>query len=116
MPTLHLPTADRGMESYQTREPRSWEVKSRGNFDRIALAAAHVVADPFAKIDPWIEPAIDWEATIGYRRYLWSCGLGVAEAMDTAQRGMGLDWARALKLIEMSVDASRDVAGGVCFF
>jgi Protein of unknown function (DUF993) len=115
MPTLQLPTADRRMESYQTQEPRSWEVKSRGNFDRIALAAAHVVADPFAKIDPWIESAIDWEGTIAYRRYLWSCGLGVAEAMDTAQRGMGLDWARALKLIEMSVDASRDVAGAVVF-
>jgi len=115
MPTLQLPTADRRMEAYQTQEPRSWEVKPRGNFDRIALAAAHVVADPFAGINPWIESAIDWEATIAYRRYLWSCGLGVAEAMDTAQRGMGLDWERALKLIEMSVDASRDVAGAVVF-
>ena len=115
MPTLQLPTADRRMESYRTREPRSWEVKPQGNFDRIALAAAHVVADPFAEINPWIESAIDWDATIAYRRHLWSCGLGVAEAMDTAQRGMGLDWGRALKLIEMSVDASRDVAGAVVF-
>ena len=115
MPTLQLPTADRRMESYQTREPRSWEVKSRGNFDRIALAAAHVVADPIANIDPSIESAIDWETTIAYRRYLWSCGLGVAEAMDTAQRGMGLDWGHALKLIEMSVDASREIAGAVVF-
>ena len=115
MPTLQLPTADRRMESYRTREPRSWEVQPQGNFDRVALAAAHVVADPLAEINPWIESAIDWDATIAYRRYLWSCGLGVAEAMDTAQRGMGLDWEHALKLIEMSVDASRDVAGAVVF-
>jgi hypothetical protein len=115
MPTLQLPTADRRMESYRTREPRSWEVKSDGAFGRIALAAAHVVADPFVDVSPWNESAIDWEATIAYRRYLWSCGLGLAEAMDTAQRGMGLDWERALKLIEMSVDASNGVAGAVVF-
>ena len=76
MPTLELPTADRRIDSYQTREPRSWVVKSRGNFDRIALAAAHVVADPLAEIDPWMNSAIDWEATIAYRRHLWSFGLG----------------------------------------
>src|SRR6202043_790472 len=111
MPTLQLPTADRRMEAYQTQEPRSWEVKPRGNFDRIALAAAHVVADPFAGINPWIESAIDWEATIAYRRYLWSCGLGVAEAMDTAQRGMGLDWSVASELIRRSLAEARTIPG-----
>ncbi len=70
------------------------------------LAAAHVVADPPADIDPWLKAAPDWERTIAYREYLWDLGLGVAEAMDTAQRGMGLDWPMALELIK------RSVAGG----
>ena len=67
-------------------------------FNRIAYAAAHVVADPLADGDPWLDAAIDWERTIAFRRHLWSLGLGVAEAMDTAQRGMGArlaDLARA---------------------
>ena len=115
MPILQLPTADRRIESYRTRQPRSWGAKPDRAFDRIALAAAHVVADPCVDISPWNDTAIDWDATIAYRRYLWSCGLGLAEAMDTAQRGMGLDWQRALKLIEMSVDASKDIAGAVVF-
>jgi hypothetical protein len=58
--------------------------------NRVAYAAAHVVADPYAAADPWLQPAIDWDATLAYRSYLWSLGFGVAEAMDTAQRGMGL--------------------------
>ena len=58
-------------------------------FNRIAYAAAHVVADPLADRDPWLDAAIDWDTTIAFRRHLWSLGLGVAEAMDTAQRGMG---------------------------
>ena len=60
-------------------------------FNRIAYSAAHVVADPRAAIDPWLQCAVDWDSTIAYRQRLWSLGLGVAEAMDTAQRGMGLD-------------------------
>lgn len=81
------------------------------SFNRIAYSAAHVVADPLAIADPWIDCAIDWDATIGYRRHLWSLGLGVAEAMDTAQRGMGLDWPTSLELIRRSLDAARDVPG-----
>src|SRR5262249_57336612 len=67
-------------------------------FNRIAYAAAHVVADPLAHADPWLEPAIDWERTVAFRRHLWSLGLGVAEAMDTAQRGMGLACRRRSEL------------------
>jgi Protein of unknown function (DUF993) len=78
------------------------------SFSRIAYSAAHVVADPRASSDPWLECAIDWDATIAYRRRLWSLGLGVAEAMDTAQRGMGLDWPTSLQLIRRSLDAARD--------
>jgi Protein of unknown function (DUF993) len=77
-------------------------------FNRIAYSAAHVVADPRAAIDPWLQCAVDWEATIAYRQRLWSLGLGVAEAMDTAQRGMGLDWPTSLELIRRSLDAAKD--------
>jgi hypothetical protein len=82
-------------------------------FDRIAYSAAHVVSDPRAAIDPWLQAAVDWDATIAYRQRLWSLGLGVAEAMDTAQRGMGLDWPTSLELIRRSLDAARDVPGAL---
>ena len=82
-------------------------------FNRITYSAAHVVADPLAAIDPWLQSAVDWDATIAYRRYLWSLGLCVAEAMDTAQRGMGLNWPTSLELIRRSLDAARDVPGAL---
>src|SRR5256886_6073461 len=82
-------------------------------FNRIAYAAAHVVADPRADADPWLDAAIDWERTVAFRRHLWSLGLGVAEAMDTAQRGMGLDWPTSLELIRRSLDAARDCPGAL---
>jgi len=82
-------------------------------FNRIAYSAAHVVADPRAAADPWLQCAIDWDATIAYRRHLWSLGLGVAEAMDTAQRGMGLDWPTSLELIRRSLAAAQDIPGAL---
>ncbi|HEX4487453.1 MAG TPA: DUF993 family protein, partial [Terriglobales bacterium] len=57
---------------------------------RVAFAAAHVVLDPLRTTEPLTHPVVDWESTLAYREYLWSLGFGVAEAMDTAQRGMGL--------------------------
>lgn len=69
------------------------------NFDRVVFSAAHVVADPFTPADPSGPAVIDWERTLAFRRHLVSLGLGIAEAMDTAQRGMGLDWPGALELI-----------------
>src|SRR5207302_1947313 len=66
---------------------------------------------PLSSKAPWLEPAIDWEATIAYREHLWSWGLGIAEAMDTAQRGMGLDWPTSLELIRRPLDAAQDVPG-----
>jgi hypothetical protein len=75
-------------------------------FNRIALAAAHVTADPFADADPSGPPVIDWKATLAYRRHLLDLGFGIAEAMDTSQRGMGLDWPNALELIRRSLDAA----------
>jgi hypothetical protein len=87
---IKLPASDGTLAGYAVREPRQFQRPTRP-FTRKALAAAHVVADPLSAKEPWLDAAIDWEATIAYRRHLWSWGLGVAEAMDTAQRGMGLD-------------------------
>ena len=75
-------------------------------FNRSALAAVHVVADPLAAQEPGLGSAIDWEATLAFRRHILDLGLGVAEAMDTAQRGMGLDWPAARELIERSLAAA----------
>jgi len=95
--TIRLPTGDCAV-----REPGRFE-KPKTPFTRKALAAAHVVADPFSTKEPWLEAAIDWDATLAYRRHLWSWGFGVAEAMDTAQRGMGLDWNNSLELIRRTI-------------
>jgi hypothetical protein len=112
MPRITLPTTDRRLESYRTLPPRAFP-PATPPFPRIAFSAAHVVADPLADIDPWLQPAIDWDRTIAYRRHLWSLGLGVAEAMDTAQRGMGLDWPASLDLIRRSLAAARDLPGAL---
>src|SRR3712207_4906403 len=112
MPTINLPTAAGRVEPFTTRPPRDFP-RATPPFPRVALAAAHVVADPLAEQDPWLDVKIDWDRTIAYRRYLWSLGLGVAEAMDTAQRGMGLDWIGAQALIRRSLDAMKDVLGAV---
>ena len=108
--TIKLPQADGRMENFSVREPRVFERPSKP-FTRRALGAAHVVADPLSTRDPWLEAAIDWDATIAYRKHLWSWGLGIAEAMDTAQRGMGLDWTNSLELVRRTLDAAKDVPG-----
>ena len=72
-------------------------------FPRIAYAAAHVVADPLADLAPWQQAAVDWDATLAFRRHLWGLGFKIAEAMDTSQRGMGLDWPTARELIRRSL-------------
>ena len=112
MQTVMLPVAGGALETYQVRESRHFAPPTRA-FTRRALAAAHVVADPLSAKDPWLEAAIDWDATIAFRRHLWSYGFGVAEAMDTAQRGMGLDWENSLELIRRTLDAARSVPGAV---
>ena len=78
---------------------------------RIAFAAAHVVVDPLRTAEPLTHPVVDWDATLAYREHLWSLGFGVAEAMDTAQRGMGLDWPLALELITRSTSAGKARGG-----
>lgn len=115
MAVIRLPTADRLVEAHHTRTAPRWPERSTPSFNRIAFSAAHVVSDPLAEGDPWLASEIDWNATIAYRRYLWSLGLGVAEAMDTAQRGMGLDWPTALELIRCSTEAARGHKGALVF-
>ena len=109
--SLNLPTASGCLENYKLRGSVPLKPKSRMPFNRIAYSAAHVVSDPLAAVDPWLQCAVDWDTTIDYRRHLWSLGLGVAEAMDTAQRGMGLDWPTSLELIRRTLDAAQDVPG-----
>jgi hypothetical protein len=110
---ITLPTAERKLEPFQLSVPREFPTQQARSFNRIAYSAAHVVADPLSTLEPWLESAVDWEATIAYRRYLWGLGLGVAEAMDTAQRGMGLDWPTSLELIGRSIAAARAVPGAL---
>ncbi len=108
MATISLPTKDRRFEPYVTGEPIVLPKPGASPaFNRVAYAAAHVVADPLADVDPWLTPALDWERTIAFRNYLWDLGLGVAEAMDTAQRGGGLDWSGAKELISLALDAAK---------
>ena len=79
--------------------------RAASGWNRIAYAAAHVVADPMAEADPWVDSVVDWDRTLAFREHLWSLGFGVAEAMDTAQRGMGLGWSDALELIRRTREA-----------
>ena len=110
---LTMPDAQGALRAYTLRGTPTPLPSKAAPFNRIAFSAAHVVADALADIDPWLQCAIDWDATIRYRQRLWSLGLGVAEAMDTAQRGMGLDWPTSLQLIARSIDAARDVPGAL---
>jgi hypothetical protein len=104
---LDLPRSDRTLEQYRLRGIGVTKGRTTPeSFDRVAFSAAHVVADPLADIDPWSQSAIDWERTIAFRHHLWDLGLGVAEAMDTAQRGGGLGWEQAKELIRRSVTAA----------
>jgi Protein of unknown function (DUF993) len=113
MTKIKLPTALGHLADYRLAAPKAFPAKAAGPFNRVAYAAAHVVADPLAEVDPWLEVAIDWQRTIAFREHLWDLGLGVAEAMDTAQRGMGLDWPASLELIRRSIAASNARGGAL---
>lgn len=102
-----LPAADGTLQPYQISPPRGWPRPEGPPRSRVVYAAAHVVADPLG--DPAAPvPAVDWDSTLRVRRHLWAYGLRVAEAMDTAQRNMGLDWTAARELAKRSADAAKD--------
>ncbi|EJL53812.1 hypothetical protein PMI09_03148, partial [Rhizobium sp. CF122] len=108
--TLRLPVSGGTLQDYTVANtPLAAPERPAGGhaFNRVAFAAAHVVVDPLADNDPWLDRNIDWERTVAFREYLWDLGLGVAEAMDTAQRGMGLDWTGAKELIANVQSAAR---------
>ena len=105
---LKLPTADHRLEPYRLTGVPLVPRAPRVALTRTAFAAAHVVSDPLRERSPWdSRPAVDWDATLRFRQSLWDQGLGLAEAMDTAQRGMGVDWATALDLIQRTMAAAR---------
>ncbi|MFC0804374.1 dihydrodipicolinate synthase family protein [Ensifer sp. P24N7] len=113
MVSIKLPIEGR-LASYDlTGRPVPFKRRDAKAFSRVAFAAAHVVADPLADNDPWLAPAIDWERTLAFRHRLWDLGLGVAEAMDTAQRGMGLGWPEARELIRRSLAEARGRQGAL---
>ena len=112
---LRLPRANGRIESYRLADAAPLPDAAGPAFaSRAAYASAHVVIDPIASPDPFDCAVIDWDRTLSFRRHLWSLGFGVAEAMDTAQRGMGLDWPRAAELIRRScAEACGPIACGV---
>ncbi|MGA5707878.1 dihydrodipicolinate synthase family protein [Streptomyces cellulosae] len=109
--TLRLPDAHGALRAYEPRTEPLALTPGAPFTSRTVFSAAHVVADPYADTTPDSPAAVDWDATLAFRRHLWAHGLGVAEAMDTAQRGMGLDWAGAAELIRRSA-AEAKAAGG----
>ncbi|MGD6745351.1 dihydrodipicolinate synthase family protein [Streptomyces sp. BH106] len=111
--TIHLPNSAGELKAYEARaEPLTFDTGAP-LASRVVYSAAHVVADPLADTTPDSPAAVDWDATLAFRRHLWSHGLGVAEAMDTAQRGMGLDWAGAAELIRRSSAEAKSVGGRI---
>jgi hypothetical protein len=103
MTEITLPALNGKLECYRLQGAPLVPPKPPQPFNRVALAAAHVVVDPLSSAEPSGPPAIDWERTLAYRHHLLDLGFGIAEAMDTSQRGMGLDWPSARELIERTL-------------
>src|SRR6478735_2834012 len=111
MSSITLPTTDGPDVDLRLGAPAQLTVLSAPPASRIAYAAAHVVADPRRASAEGLPDQIDWDGTLELRHRLWELGLGVAEAMDTSQRGMGLDWPSARELARRTLAAAR-VSGG----
>lgn len=111
-PKIDLPNPHGRLETYRLTGAAPYEPPRESLKCRQAFAAAHVVADPLTS-SASTEVALDWDATLAYRRHLWDHGLGVAEAMDTAQRGMGLDWPSTRELIALSCAEAKAEGGKV---
>jgi hypothetical protein len=110
-PTVLLPRADGTVGEYRLGRPGDFTRPDGPLTSRTAYAAAHVVADPFGDNTPGAPVDVDWDATLAFRRHLWSYGLGVADAMDTAQRGMGLPWSTTAELIRRSAAEAASCGG-----
>lgn len=111
MPVLVLPVAGGHLDRFEMGPATAFKATGAAVEVRTVYAAAHVVMDVQASQDPWRAPRVDWDATMAFRHHLWDLGFKVAEAMDTSQRGMGLEWAGAKELIRRSLAESRTVRG-----
>lgn len=111
--TVAIPLADGGWETVTLREPRDWAEHPEPFTERVAFAAAHVVADPRGENVPGAPAVIDWDATLAFRRHLFRYGFGVAEAMDTAQRNMGLDWPAVQELVRRSAGQAAEAGARI---
>jgi hypothetical protein len=116
MTSLLLPVSGGRVERYALKNaalPTAGGRIAAPIFNRVVYAAAHVVVDPLAESDPHLDAVIDWDETLRFRHYLWDLGFGIAEAMDTAQRGMGLDWPGALELNRRTLAEAKSRPGAV---
>lgn len=113
--TIHvqIPLEDGTVERHEMNQPGDFRRPDAPLTSRRAFSAVHVVADPLAENTPASGANIDWDATMAFRRHIWSWGLSVAEAMDTAQRGMGLDWPAIQELIRRSIAESKSEGGDI---
>ncbi len=112
-PTIQLPDENGTLLPYTLSEPTHYEPPTKPFTSRTLYAAAHVVADPTADNSEGRPAVLDWDATLAYRHHLWRYGFAVAEAMDTAQRGFGLDWGATKELIRRSVAEAKSVGGTI---
>lgn len=116
MPELILPSPGGGARTHRTRERLALhDFAGPPPVSRTVYAAAHVVIDPLAEAEPGTPAVIDWDATLAFRRHVWSLGLGVADGMDTAQRGGGLSWPQAKELIVRSGAEARGSGADLAF-
>jgi Protein of unknown function (DUF993) len=110
---IRLPRADGTCVLYTLGQPSPFPSSATPPCSRVAYAAAHVVCDPLSESSSTSPARVDWDATLAYRHHLWSLGFSLAEAMDTAQRGMGLDWTVSKELIRRSVAEARAIGAGI---
>jgi len=110
---LAIPDSGGAWRTIELFEPRAWPEHPEPHRARVAFAAAHVVADPFGENVPGAPAVIDWDSTLAFRRNLFRYGLGVAEAMDTAQRNMGLDWTAVQELVRRSAAQAKQLGARI---
>ncbi|WP_049788400.1 dihydrodipicolinate synthase family protein [Isoptericola variabilis] len=116
--TVRLPRFDDagrpvGTEVRELNAPGPWTTPAGEITSRVAFAAAHVVPHVGAENVPGAPAVVDWDSTLAYRHRIWEHGLGVADAMDTAQRGMGLDWAATQELVRRSAAEAASVGARI---
>ena len=112
MTDLILASNGKKLERYNLVSAGYGSYSPSSGFNRTVYAAAHIVVDPLQQNAPWsASPAIDWDATLAYRQHLWGMGFKIAEAMDTSQRGMGVDWPTSLELIKRTLGMAKNIPG-----